>query len=104
MTSMPGGTLACPENDHPTSIPPLVADMVPGAVRLRVSLSHPQATWPHPYCRAHTATGETVPLSRTAARTLARWVIRSHPDVDWAIAHDLDLATGVLAPSARRGR
>jgi hypothetical protein len=96
MTLGPSGTFACTD----IAVLSLVEDLAPRAVRLRVSLVHPQETWPHPYCRALTTSGKAVPLTRTAARTLARWVIRAHPEIDWSSAHDLDLKAGTLAPAA----
>ncbi|MET8557104.1 hypothetical protein ABZV64_19410 [Streptomyces sp. NPDC004959] len=90
-SAMPSGTACARELAH-------------GAAWLRVSLSRPGTTWPHPYCRAYDEEMNPVRLNRAAARTLARWVIRSYPDTDWSQSYDLDLASGALTPSAERGR
>lgn len=80
----------------------LLADMVPGARTIRVSQLQPDQTWPSPYARAYDAQGKLLPLSRTLRLTAARWVMRAHPQRDWAEPHDLDLATGELQPTAEK--
>ncbi|MFE1174266.1 hypothetical protein [Streptomyces sp. NPDC058773] len=74
----------------------LLADMVPGACTIRVSQRQPGQNWPSPYARAYDAQGQLIALSRAQRVTVARWVIRVHPDVSWDETYDLDLATGTL--------
>ncbi|MEU6416006.1 hypothetical protein [Streptomyces spiralis] len=78
----------------------LLADMVAGARTIRVSQREPDGTRPSPYARAYEAQGSVVTLNRAQGMTAARWVIRTYPEVVWSVAHDHDLATGVLRPTA----
>jgi hypothetical protein len=111
MHTTTGGSPACPEtpkSDRAHRLAAQLADMIPGAATIRVSLNEPGAVWPHPYTVARDAEGRRLELSRTASNTAARWVMRVWPDVDWSEPHTLDLATATLAPAARsaaeRGR
>ncbi|MEE1786943.1 transcriptional regulator [Streptomyces sp. SP17BM10] len=84
-----------------------LADMIPGAVVISVSLADPRRQWPHPYTVAIDADGEQLPLSRTTTKVAARWVLRTWPNADWTRPHTLDLRTGQLnvgTASAVRGR
>ncbi|MFJ8931545.1 hypothetical protein ACIRLA_33680 [Streptomyces sp. NPDC102364] len=74
----------------------LLAEMVPGARTLRVSLRGPARTWPSPHASAYDETGRRLPLNPPQARTAARWIIRACAEVDWRQEHDLDLRTGGL--------
>ncbi|MBC2902172.1 hypothetical protein H4N64_11225 [Streptomyces sp. PSKA01] len=78
----------------------LLADMVPGARTIRVSQRDPGHIWPSPYTRAYGAQGQLIRLNRARCLTVARWVIRAHPELSWDGAYDLDLTTGVLRPAA----
>ncbi|MFI0155780.1 hypothetical protein [Streptomyces lydicus] len=78
----------------------LLADMMPGARRVRVSTLAPGRSWPSPYTRAYDEHGRLMTLSRTQGITIARWVIRTHPGAKWEEAYDLDLTTGMLMPAA----
>ena len=78
----------------------LLTDMVPGARIIRVSQYQPSQTWPSPYTRAYDERGQPIPLNRTQRVAAARWVIRAFPEANWDEAHDLDLATGTLRPTA----
>ncbi|MGW5200778.1 hypothetical protein [Streptomyces spiralis] len=78
----------------------LLADMAPGARTIRVSQREPDRTWPSPYARAFDVQGSPVALNRAQGRTVARWVMRTHPEANWSDAYDLDLATGALRPAA----
>ncbi|MFE0256876.1 hypothetical protein [Streptomyces sp. NPDC059010] len=78
----------------------LLADMVPGARVIRVSQHQPSQTWPSPYTRAYDERGQPIPLNRTQRGATARWVIRAFPEANWGEAHDLDLTTGTLRPTA----
>ncbi|MEU6017761.1 hypothetical protein ABZ826_28070 [Streptomyces sp. NPDC047515] len=79
----------------------LLADMVPSARTIRVSQREPERTWPSPHARAYDEQGSLVALNRAQGLTAARWVMRTHPEVNWNEAHDLDLATGVLRPATQ---
>ncbi|MFF2142178.1 transcriptional regulator [Kitasatospora sp. NPDC058190] len=81
-----------------------LADMIPGAVTIRVSLTDPRHQWPHPYTVALDAHGEQLKLSRNTTKTAARWVLRTWPEADWTRPHILDLATGQLAVTVVRSR
>ncbi|MFJ9841728.1 transcriptional regulator [Kitasatospora sp. NPDC101155] len=78
-----------------------LADMMPGAVTIRVSLTDPSRQWPHPYTVALDAHGEQLTLSRNTTKTAARWVLRTWADADWTRPHTLDLVTGRLALAVR---
>ncbi|MFD7737704.1 hypothetical protein [Streptomyces sp. MJM8645] len=81
-----------------------LADIIPGAVTICVSLADPSRQWPHPYTVAVDEYGEQLALSRNTTKTAARWVLRTWPEADWTRPHTLDLATGRLAVTAVRGR
>ncbi|MEW1660770.1 hypothetical protein [Streptomyces sp. NPDC093707] len=77
----------------------LLADMVPGARTIRVSQRQPGQKWPSPYAHAYDARGRLIALNRAQRTTVARWVIRAHPDMTRDETYDLDLATGTLRPA-----
>ncbi|MFE9826442.1 transcriptional regulator [Streptomyces sp. NPDC005791] len=108
MLAMPSGIPACPDTDRQHRLAAQLADMIPGAATIRVSLTDPQQTWPHPHAIVKDEAGETMELVRTAARAAARWILRVWPKVDWTRPHTFDLATAVLTRSdlisADRGR
>lgn len=108
MPATPSGSPACPDADRPRRLAAQLADMIPGAATLRVSLIAPLETWPHPHAIAKDATGAPVELSRTTAKVAARWIMRVWPEVDWARSHTFDLPTATLTCSepvvAHRGR
>lgn len=111
MHTATGGSPACPETPEPARAQRLVAqlaDMIPGAAAVRVSVTEPGAAWPRPYAVARDAEGRRLELSRTASRTAARWVMRVWSEVDWGEPHTLELATATLTLAARsaaeRGR
>lgn len=76
-----------------------LADLIPGAALIRVSQQEPGYVWPSPYAHAYDAFHCLMTINRTQAKTAARWVIRSRPDVNWTQAYDFDLITGVLTPA-----
>ncbi|MFG2862297.1 hypothetical protein [Streptomyces sioyaensis] len=78
----------------------LLEEMVPGASTLRVSQRQPGQSWPSPYARAYDGQGEPIALNRAQRVTLARWVIRAHPELTWDEEYDLSLSTGSLRPAA----
>ncbi|MDQ8708239.1 transcriptional regulator [Streptomyces sp. LHD-70] len=100
----PGRALA---TDEPGRIPALVsscrlrlarllAEMIPGARTLYVTLRGPAGAWPNPHGTAHDAAGRRIPLSRLQARTAARWTLRAFPEADWDQDHTFELRTGLL--------
>lgn len=108
MPTASGGTPACPAADRARRLAAQLADMIPGAATLRVSVTDPTQTWPHPHAIAKDAEGQRMELSRTTAKIAARWILRVWPDADWTQPHTLDLAAATLTRSdlvaAGRGR
>jgi hypothetical protein len=105
--------LAMPKENHDLAARPSqrlavqLADMIPGAVAISVSLVDPRHQWPHPYAVAFDVRGARLPLGRITAKIAARWVLRTWPDADWTCLHTLDLVTGQFAvgpAAALRGR
>ncbi|MFD7734449.1 transcriptional regulator [Kitasatospora phosalacinea] len=81
--------------------------MLPGIAAVQVGLADPRRQWPHPRAVAVDTYGQRVPLARAASQVVARWVVRTWPEVEWVKPHTLDLATGQLtagAGTAARGR
>ncbi|MEU7179491.1 MULTISPECIES: transcriptional regulator [Streptomyces] len=99
MLAMPSETLACPDTARPERLAAQLADMIPGAATIRVSLNDPMQVWPHPHAIAKDAAGETIDLNRTTARVAARWVLRVWPEADWNRPHTFDLAAATLTGS-----
>ncbi|WP_376772779.1 transcriptional regulator [Streptomyces zagrosensis] len=84
-----------------------LADMIPGAATVRVSLNDPKQVWPHPHAIVKDEAGKTMELGRTTARVAARWILRVWPEADWTRPHTFDLADATLTRSdlvAGRGR
>lgn len=108
MLAMPSGTLACPDTGRRHRLAAQLADMIPGAATIRVSLNDPKQAWPHPHAIVKDEAGETMELSRKTARVAARWILRVWPDVDWTRPHTFDLADTTLTSrdlaAAGRGR
>lgn len=96
MLAMPSGIPACPDNDRQRRLAVQLADMIPGAITIRVSLTDPKRAWPHPHVIAKDKAGETIELSRTTVWITARWIMRVWPDADWTQPHTLDLANATL--------
>ncbi|MDX3586653.1 transcriptional regulator [Streptomyces europaeiscabiei] len=99
MLATPSGTPACPDNACQSRLAAQLADMIPGAATIRVSLTDPKQAWPHPHAIAKDAAGETIELNRTTARVAARWVLRVWPDADWTRPHTFDLVAATLTRS-----
>ncbi|MFJ7907033.1 transcriptional regulator [Kitasatospora sp. NPDC096204] len=104
MPALPRGTQYVEPSPSQQRLGAKLADMIPGAVAVRVSLAHPSRQWPHPYTVAVDGRGEQLMLSGNTTKVAARWVLRSWPEVDWTRPHSLDLATGQLAVTSGRGR
>jgi hypothetical protein len=108
MLAMPSGTLACTDADRQRRLATQLADMIPGAATIRVSLNDPNQSWPHPHALVKDEAGQTMELGRTTARVAARWILRVWPEADWNRPHTFDLAAATLTRSdliaAARGR
>ncbi|MFE5733946.1 transcriptional regulator [Streptomyces sp. NPDC056528] len=108
MPAMPNGTPACPETDCQRRLAVQLADMIPGAVTIRVSFTDPTQKWPHLHAVVKEEAGETMEVGRTTARVAGRWILRAWPEADWARAHTFHLSDATLTRSdlvtAGRGR
>lgn len=86
----------------------LLADMVPGAVAIRITPQDPSRAWPSPRARVYGADGSRIKLNRAEAITIARWITRAHPEAAWDEAYDFDLAgarmSSAAVAAAGRGR
>ncbi|QMU74766.1 transcriptional regulator [Streptacidiphilus sp. PB12-B1b] len=99
MHAMPSETLAGRDVARYQRLAAQLADMIPGAATIRVSLNDPKQQWPHPHAVVKNAAGETIDLNRTSDRIAARWILRVWPDLDWNRAHTFDLASATLTRS-----
>ncbi|MEU8507171.1 transcriptional regulator [Streptomyces brevispora] len=108
MLAPSSGRSACPHADRQHRLATQLADMIPGAATIRVSLNDPTRTWPHPHTIVKDESGKTMDLSRTTAMVAARWILRVCPEADWTRPHTFDLAEASLTRSdlvaAGRGR
>ncbi|WP_371790393.1 transcriptional regulator [Streptomyces sp. NBC_01471] len=108
MLAMPSGTPACPDADRQHRLAAQLADMIPGAATIRVSLNDPKQVWPHPHAIIKDDAGKTMELGRTTSRVAARWILRVWPEADWTRPQIFDLADATLNRSdlaaAGRGR
>ncbi|QHC21394.1 transcriptional regulator [Streptomyces sp. GS7] len=108
MLAMPSGTLACLDTDRQHRLAAQLADMIPGAATILVSLNDPTQAWPYPHAIVKDEAGDTIELNRTTARVAARWILRVWPEVDWTRPHTFDLVAATLTRSdlaaAVRGR
>lgn len=99
MLATPSGTPACPDADRKHRLAAQLADMIPGAATIRVSLTDPKQTWPHLHAIVKDEAGKTMEPSRTTARVAARWILRVWPEVDWPRPHTFHLADATLTRS-----
>ncbi|EGJ77907.1 hypothetical protein STTU_5118 [Streptomyces sp. Tu6071] len=99
MLATPSGTSSCPDADRHQRLAAQLADMIPGAATIRVSLTDPGRTWPHPYTIVKDENGTTLTVRRTTAHIAARWIMRAWPEADWSEANTLVLATATLTRS-----
>ncbi|MFD7130602.1 transcriptional regulator [Streptomyces sp. NPDC059894] len=108
MLAMPSGTPACPDTGRQRRLAAQLADMIPGAATIRVSLTDPQQTSPHLHAVVKDEAGKTMKLGRTTARVAARCILRVWPEVDWTRPHTSHLAYAPLTRTdlvaAGRGR
>ncbi|MFC9534871.1 hypothetical protein [Streptomyces sp. NPDC056975] len=77
-----------------------LAEMIPDARTIRVTIHAPARTWPSPYATAYDAAGRRLTLNQAQARTAARWIIRACPEAEWRHEHVLDLASGSITSTA----
>ncbi|MGW8889373.1 transcriptional regulator [Streptomyces sp. NPDC055749] len=99
MLAMPSGTLTCPDTNRQRRLAAQLADMIPGAATIRVSLNDPKQAWPYPHAIVKDEAGRTMELGRAAARIAARWILRVWPEADWNRPHTFDLARATLTRS-----
>jgi hypothetical protein len=77
-----------------------LAEIIPDARTIRVTLHAPTRTWPSPYATAYDAAGRRLTLNQAQARTAARWIIRACPEAEWRHGQVLDLASGSITNAA----
>ncbi|WP_245245771.1 transcriptional regulator [Streptomyces lonarensis] len=72
--------------------------MLPEAAVVQVRIQGPHTLWPHLGLTAVNSHGRHVPVPRAKALVLARWIIRSFPQAQWAASggHAFDLRTAEL--------
>ena len=75
-----------------------LADMIPGAATIRVSLNGSRTARPHTYALVRDVAGRPIELSPASRTSVARWIRRAWADADWTHAHVLDLITATLKP------
>ena len=101
MFATPSETPACPDTERQHRLAAQLADMIPGAATIRVSLNDPDHTWPPIHAVAKDGSGKTIELGRTTARTAGRWIMRAWPNADWEQPHTFDLTSVTLSPTDR---
>ncbi|MEU6664059.1 transcriptional regulator [Streptomyces sp. NPDC046821] len=99
MLATPSGTPACPDTGRRHRLAAQLADMIPGAATIRVSLTDPKQTWPHLRVIVKGEAGKTIALSRTTAMVAGRWILRVWPEVDWTRPHTFKPDDASLTPS-----
>ncbi|WP_432061514.1 transcriptional regulator [Streptomyces sp. S1] len=99
MLAMPSGTLACPDAGRQHRLAVQLADMIPGAVAIRVGFDDPKQKWPHPHAVVKDEAGKTMEVSRTTTSIAARWILRVWPEADWTRPHTFHLADTTLTRS-----
>ena len=108
MLATPSVNPACPDTRRQHRLAAQLAEMIPGAATIRVSLTDPSRAWPHPRAAVRDEGGKALEVSRTTATVAARWILRVWPDADWTQPHTLDLVAATLTRSdlvaAGRGR
>ncbi|MFH9734378.1 transcriptional regulator [Streptomyces sp. NPDC017260] len=99
MLALPSGTSACPDTGRRRRLAAQLADMIPGAATIRVSLTDPKQTWPHLHATVKGEAGKIMEPSQTTARVAARWILRVWPEVDWTRPHTFHLVDATLTRS-----
>ncbi|UUN25430.1 transcriptional regulator [Streptomyces sp. FIT100] len=93
------GRTICDPDDRCRRLATALTDLVPEAARIRVTQQAPTESWPHPHARAYDSDGCLIELKRAQVYTVARWIMRAHPEALWKEAHDFDLASAELTPT-----
>ncbi|MES9501584.1 transcriptional regulator [Streptomyces albidoflavus] len=108
MLATPSVNPACPDTRRQHRLAAQLAEMIPGAATIRVSLTDPTQTWPHLHAVVKDEAGRTLELGRPTARGAESWILGVWPEVDWMRPHTFCLADATLTPSdlvaAERGR
>lgn len=108
MLATPSVNPACPDTRRQHRLAAQLAEMIPGAATIRVSLTDPSRAWSHPRAAVRDAGGKALEVSRTTATVAARWILRVWPEVDWMRPHTFCLTDATLTRSdlvaAERGR
>ncbi|MFF6884631.1 transcriptional regulator [Streptomyces sp. NPDC012421] len=99
MLATPSGTPACPDAGRQHRLAAQLADMIPGAATIRVSLNNPRETWPHLHAIVKDGAGNHIEPNRTTLKVAARWILRVWPEAEWSRPHIFDLADATLTRS-----
>ncbi|MFF4453776.1 transcriptional regulator [Streptomyces goshikiensis] len=99
MLVMPSGTPACPDTSRQVRLAAQLADMIPGAATIRVSLTDPKRKWPHLHAIVRDEAGKTMEMGRPTLRVAARWILRVWPEADWTRPQPLRIADATLTRS-----
>ncbi|MFE3518937.1 transcriptional regulator [Streptomyces sp. NPDC059166] len=99
MFAMSNGSLACPDTGRQHRLADRLADMMPGAATIRVSLVDAGQAWPHPHIIVKDEAGETLQMGRVAVRGTARRIMRVCPDAYLRRPHTLKAAYAALIRS-----
>ncbi|MFC8225130.1 transcriptional regulator [Streptomyces sp. NPDC057287] len=99
MLATPSVNPACPDIERQHRLAAQLAEMIPGAATIRVSLTDPSGVWPHPRAAIRDEGGKALEASRTTATVAARWILRVWPEADWTRPHTFDIQRAVLTCS-----
>ncbi|MER5555777.1 transcriptional regulator [Streptomyces sp. NPDC002793] len=99
MLATPSVNPACPDPQRQCRLAAQLAEMIPGAATIRVSLTDPSRGWPHPSAAIRDEGGKALEVSRTTATVAARWILRVWPEVDWTRPHTFDIQRAALTCS-----
>ncbi|MFB6839778.1 transcriptional regulator [Streptomyces sp. NPDC056361] len=99
MLAMPSGIPACPDTSRQHHLTAQLADMIPGAATIRVSINDPRQRWPHLHTIVMNESGKSLEPNRTTVSVAARWILWVWPEADWSRPQDLDLAAASLTRS-----
>ncbi|MYV68267.1 transcriptional regulator [Streptomyces sp. SID2131] len=99
MLAMPSGTSTCPDAGRQHRLAVQLADMIPGAVAIRVGFDDPKQKWPHLHDVIKDEAGKAMEVSRTTTRIAARWILWVWPEADWTRPHTFHLTHATLTRS-----
>ncbi|WP_371626558.1 transcriptional regulator [Streptomyces sp. NBC_01116] len=99
MLATPSVNPACPDTERQHRLAAQLAEMIPGAVTIRVSLTDPSRAWPHPRAAIRDEGGKVLEVSRTTATVAARWILRVWPEADWTRPYTFDIQRAALTCS-----